>query len=69
MDTQYTTQAESQEEVGSFADVLPEAWKVSNDVQCLQYSVINNRIVYLFIYILLRIPRGCHKLHGILLAV
>jgi hypothetical protein len=27
-DTQYTT-----EEVGSFADVLPEAWKMSNDVQ------------------------------------
>jgi len=33
VDTQYTTEPERQEEVGSFADVLPEAWKMSNDVQ------------------------------------
>jgi len=33
VDTQYTTEPERQEEVGSFADVLREAWKMSNDVQ------------------------------------
>jgi len=33
VDTQYTTEPERQEEMGSFADVLPEAWKMSNDVQ------------------------------------
>jgi hypothetical protein len=32
VDSQYTTEPERQEEVGSFADVLPEAWKMSNDV-------------------------------------
>jgi hypothetical protein len=31
VDTQYTTEPERQE-VGSFADVLPEAWKMSNGV-------------------------------------
>ena len=33
MDTQHTTEPERQEEVGSFADVLSEAWKMNNDVQ------------------------------------
>jgi hypothetical protein len=33
MDTHYATKPERQEEVGSFADVLPEAWKMSKDVQ------------------------------------
>jgi hypothetical protein len=33
VDTQYTTEPEKQEEVGIFTDVLPEAWKMSNDVQ------------------------------------
>jgi hypothetical protein len=32
VDTQYTTKPERQEEVGSFADMLPEAWKMSNNV-------------------------------------
>jgi hypothetical protein len=33
VDTQYTTEPERQGGVGSFADVLPEAWNMSNDVQ------------------------------------
>ena len=33
VDTQYTTEPERQEEVGTFADVITEAWKMSNDVQ------------------------------------
>jgi hypothetical protein len=33
VNNQYTAEPERQEEVGSFADVLPEAWKMSNDVQ------------------------------------
>jgi len=33
VDTQHTTEPERQEKVGTFADVLPEAWKMSNDVQ------------------------------------
>ena len=33
VDTQKTTEPETQEEVGSFADVLPEAWEMCNDVQ------------------------------------
>ena len=52
VDTQYTTEPERQEEVGTFADILPEAWKMSNDVQWLQYNVINKRFVYLLIYLL-----------------
>jgi hypothetical protein len=32
VDTQYTTEPERQE-VGTFADLLPEAWKMSNNVQ------------------------------------
>jgi hypothetical protein len=52
MDIQCTTEPERQEEVGTFADVLPEAWKMSNDVQCLQYNVINKRFVYLLIFLL-----------------
>jgi hypothetical protein len=33
LDTQNTTEPERQEEVGSFADVLPEAWTMRKDVQ------------------------------------
>jgi hypothetical protein len=33
VDTQYTTEPEKQEEVGTFVDVLQEAWKMSNDVK------------------------------------
>jgi hypothetical protein len=33
VDTQNTTEPERQEEVGSFADMVPEAWTMSNDVQ------------------------------------
>ena len=52
VDPQYTTEPERQEELGSFADVLPEAWKMSNDVQWLQYNIINKSFVYLLIYLL-----------------
>jgi len=38
--------------VGTFADVLPETWKMSNDVQLLKYNVINRSLIYLLIYVL-----------------